>query len=318
MTAVVPGPGAERRPVSPERVGPGLPQVPVPVPELMEVAGDPRADGLAQPVGQRGGALGRVRVGHRLPGPPGLDEGSLHDLVVADAGSQLDRSRGRWIGVQRDQQRHLLAGGTQPLRHLVGDRGTVAAPGQDVGTVGPGLADPGEVALGHLLDAAVEKVPAVEPAGLEAVEGLLGGEPAGEVREADQVAVAGADHEQGRPRAVGLQWDQVVPALDRRVGRDLGGESLRRRGLEDRRQRQSPAGDPLELVEEGDREQRVSSESEEVVFDPHPLDSSARSKALTTSRSARVAGLAPAGGRQVLRARCREAVAVDLPVGIEG
>ena len=183
----------------------------------------------------------------------------------------------RRVGVERRQQRHLLAGGVQALGHLVGDGGAVAAAGEQIGAVRLHVPEVGEVALRQRRRSRDRGASARRGRSAAGRRAAARGEPAGEGAEPDGVAVARRDREQrrpGAPRRSATRLSQRGRAEPRRAAPP----APRGRRREDRRGRDAVAAAPLQLGKEGERQQRVAAEGEEVVLGPTGFTSSTSSK----------------------------------------
>ena len=220
------------------------------------------------------------------------------------------RLRRRRIGVERRQQRHLLAGrraAAGPSRRRRWRRCSGRPAGRALRLHGAHLR---QVARGHRLDAAVERPPAVEAARLQRVERLLRGMLRASGPKPTMLPSPAATTNSGGRSPPGFSATRLSQRPAGRLLLQQRGERARRRRLEDRRERQPPAGDALELVEQRDGEQRVAAEREEVVLGadrarpPAPLRSSRSPAARSASAAPSSApagpgarGRAPAGGR---------------------
>jgi hypothetical protein len=86
--------------------------------------------------------------------------------------------------------------------------GTDRVSGEHVRPLGAGGGDLADVLGGGLLEGLRRLPAAVHADGLEAVDGVVGAEDAGELVEREDVAADAGDHEQGRPAPAHLERDQ--------------------------------------------------------------------------------------------------------------
>ena len=225
----------------------------------------------ARPPGQVGDAVGRQAV-----------------QVVAQGGPAR---LGRGVeGVEEHDLADALSRRGQPPGHLEGHDAAPGVAAEEVGAARPHPADRLEVELRHLLDARRGRQVAVDTAGLEAVDGLLGPEPLREVPEDEQVPAGAVHAEERQPRASLADQDEGRPAglRGRRAGLDgpgarrvegqaeglahPRGQGLERRRREERGERQVHAPRLLDPGEEPHRDERVAAEGEEAVVEAHLLD----------------------------------------------
>ena len=153
------------------------------------------------------------------------------------------------------------------LRHLEGDEAAERPAAEVVRPFGLRRADRLDVAGGHVLEAGVGGLLAVESGGLEGVEGAVGAELAGELVEAVDDPAGRVDAEEGPSCPLALEGHEGRPGA-RGLGRpQQGGQLLDRRSQEQRREWQAAAELLLDPGQQADRQQRVAAEVKEALAD---------------------------------------------------
>ena len=101
-------------------------------------------------------------------------------------------------GVEEDDDRHSLATGAEATGDFVSDNPTAGVTAEVVRAAGLLVFNRRQIEVGHGVEVGLEGLLAVNALGLEAVEGDVLPDVAGEVAEVEDVATGAMDAEEGR------------------------------------------------------------------------------------------------------------------------
>ena len=138
--------------------------------------------------------------------------------------------------------------------------------------VGADVADFSDVRGRDILDLRQRRHGPVEPARLQAVDGLVRPQESGKRVVAEDTSADSRDHEERRPAPGGLDRDQRASGCRTRAPPDEGAEALDGGDLEQGGQREEDSEPVFQLGEQPHRQKRVPAEVEETVADAHRAD----------------------------------------------
>ena len=138
--------------------------------------------------------------------------------------------------------------------------------------VGADVANFSDVRGRDILDPRQRRHGPVEPARLQAEDGLVRPQESGKRVVAEDTSADSRDHEERRPAPGGLDRDQRASGCRTRAPADEGGEALDGGDLEQGGQREEDSEPVFQLGEQPHRQKRVPAEVEETVADAHRAD----------------------------------------------
>ena len=231
----------------------------------------------------------------------------------------LRRRRLRRICVEQCEQRHLLSGTGQLLRHFVGNDAATGEPGDQIRATGLRRAHRSHTVAGNRLDAAVRPSLAEHASRLQAVDGLIGMQVAREFVVVKQIAADGVHNEQRSPGPALHDHQLRISGVAVLVADKRGERFDRPAAKPERVQRQSSVEQLFDLVHQLHCQQRVPAKIEEVVAQ---ADRFALEEDLPDRRQVAFDAVAGSDRSRSLLARTtvgrRQCLAVDLAVGGEG